>query len=185
MTKKTKEQTLRDQLEELSRGLEALVKRAEDRSEAIRQAKFSYPGPIAVLEREAAEDERLAQRLKKRLSKIGETLSEATKTVEDFLRMIFTLSTGALALTVTFQSSLAPEGVTQVGYLKLAWLGFVVAIVTYTFRKIPALFSQFEMWPRTFWKWVDYTCPGISVLGFIQGCLWFFLFALSNLPRSG
>ena len=48
-------------------------------------------------------------------------------------RAVFTMATGALALSVTFRTSLVGEQVIQVSLLKSAWIGFTVSSCSYIF----------------------------------------------------
>ena len=62
----------------------------------------------------------------KHLADLSEKKLEAHKT---FIDRVITVSTGALALSVTFRSAIAGAGVRHVWLLQSAWLGLVVCSV--------------------------------------------------------
>lgn len=102
--------------------------------------------------------------------------------IDDLLRTIFTLSTGALVLSITFQSNLVPENPVEIIYLKAAWCLFGATIVAYTFRSLTLMFSLY-LQPPSFWEVVHfYGASLIMIPGFMLGCYSLLRFALANLP---
>ena len=62
---------------------------------------------------------------------MNEHLNEAKRYLDKSKDVIFSLATGALALSITFRQSLAPEGTVELHYLKTAWLSLLVCIFGY------------------------------------------------------
>src|SRR5882724_308939 len=63
-------------------------------------------------------------------------LDESKKQIDSLYHLadkVATLSTGALALTITFQRDIGSVGGCGIIFLKLSWIGFIVSIIGFFF----------------------------------------------------
>ena len=60
-------------------------------------------------------------------------------------QLMFSMSTGALALSVTFRGSIAPATAQQVWLLSVAWVGFTVCSLSYVIGVLLGASVDFEL----------------------------------------
>lgn len=100
--------------------------------------------------------------------------------------IIFSVATGALALSITFRSSLIPDQAQGLIYLKTSWVCFVVSILAYIGGLLgrSIIYSDLHEFPeRGLTKkhiFILGTYYALFYFGFINGILTFTWFALKN-----
>jgi hypothetical protein len=172
-----------EEVRDLGREMAALSERLRSRIDEITLVEFGDPAKdeIKRLRREIENDRAMSERLQRRRDEIIKKLADVRRLMDDAQRTVFTLSTSALALTVTFKSSFVPAEPQSLDFLRFAWIALTGATVAFPLGVFFEAMRQIELSPRRAIRFLSTSVPPVGVGLFLTGIIFFLLFALRNL----
>lgn len=173
-----------DETTEIKRELSALEERLSSREHEIKDAEFSNVSKeeIKRIHTNHEQDKAMARDLDKQLQAIAGRTDEMHRTMVNLERTVLTLSTGALALTVTFSRSLVPATPESIALLQWSWISLTGAIVAFPLGTLAELGGELGMRPRRLVSIFAILIPSLGFGLFLSGIMLFLLFALKNIP---
>lgn len=173
----------RKKLAEIQQTLAETQKRAAELREQITVETFegTPEGVRQLLDQFKSEEEKVRD-LRRETDELRKEINASTKMSTDVDRTVFGLATGALALSVTFSSSLIPENAVGIELLQTSWISFTLSIIAYP---TGIMLEVVERWGVPGHKLVGYFARLVQsfvYLFFMFGVFYFLRFALGNLP---
>lgn len=95
-------------------------------------------------------------------------------------KLVLALSSGALALSITFRGTLAPEGAQEITLLRNGWIGFTAAILAGLFVSYFEAFHLLGVRPNRVFALASALLPITASMCFLYATISFVLFALAN-----
>ena len=133
---------------------------------------------------------RLASEAKERktimaqLQEVRDDSNVILKKMADLQRTVFGLSTSALALSVTFSSSLIPDEPNDLYLLRQAWILFTISVIAFPLDALTDVAAKIGLPPFVLFKTLGVVFSAVGFACFIGGVLDFLRFALANLPAA-
>ena len=135
------------------------------------------------LQEQLAKLKKVVEGLGARNKNISGSLAEIRKDFVDLEKTILSLSTGALALSITFSSTFVTDQSIHIDFLRNAWVFFAATICIYPFSRLIDFFNRFG-YPHN--RLANFLVSLIGPMGhgcFTGGIGYFLIFAVLNLPE--
>ena len=139
---------------------------------------------VARLKGELASERESIRDLRERTKAVMSKADTATQELADLERTVFSLATGALALSVTFSDSLIPVDPKSLDSLRAAWILLTTVVITFLVGRSAQVIDSIGYPPRWLFKFLSNILPGVAFACFGLGVLSFLEFALGNLPAK-
>lgn len=177
--------SIREELDELESRLDAARERTRKIGDEHSTAQFTGDQmELEQLRDNLTREIEETDAMKSQMAEIQASFSSAMGKMRELERTVFGLSTSALALTVTFRSSLIPDVPNDLDLLRLAWIFFTVSVIAFPFGALANVSMELGVPPRWLFRFLDRLISPIGFACFMLGVLDFLRFALANLPTT-